>query len=315
MNKFLKNIGLFGMIIIFISLGLDFFLTSHLKERNSEGEIIVWKDLYGGNLTDFNNFIYGSSRAWVHIDPFILEKKLGVPYYNLGANGQNFTVQKFRHDELEQRTEIKSIIYSVDIFTLSSSDYIYDYYQFLPFMLWKDNGIRDFLYPYGYYNQLDFYLPLARYYGHRKLMSKIFFKEDLNFPARIRGYKGREKLWNNDLQKALKNEETINIIIDDNLLKEFEIFIGECQKNNIDLVLVYSPEYIEGQNFVENRNEILEIYKNLSSKHSYPFFDFSTDSLNYSKEYFYNAGHLNKTGAEMFTNQLADSLKVLRPVY
>lgn len=74
-------------------------------------------------------------RAWVHFDPVILEKKLNKKYYNLGADGQNFRVQKFRHEELYKRTEIKSIIYSVDIFTLATLGFIYKYDQFIPFML------------------------------------------------------------------------------------------------------------------------------------------------------------------------------------
>lgn len=310
MENFLKNIVLFGSIIVLMAFGLEYYFTENLKNRNSEGEIIVWNDIYTNNLKDYNHFIYGSSRAWVHIDPFILEKELGRKYYNVGADGQNFTVQKFRHKELKKRSEIKSIIYSVDIFTLNSKDHIFGYEQFLPFMLFENNEIKDILKPYDYYSELDYYLPLTRYYGHRNLMGEILFEKDDSIPSRIRGYKGQERSWNEDFDTTKKEEESLRIEIDKKLLEGFEKFLKECKKNNIELVLIYSPEFIEGQIFVENRDEIIFPYKELSAKYSFPFIDFSTGELNYNKNYFYNALHLNKKGAELFTHQLADSLKL-----
>ena len=36
---------------------------------------------------------------------------------------------------------------------------------------------------------------------------------------------------------------------------------------------------------------------------------FSTDAISYQKKYFYNSVHMNKTGAELFTAKLIDTLK------
>lgn len=311
MKKFLKNIGVFGIILFLLAIGLDFYLTHKLINRNSEGEIIVWKDIYENRLKEYDHFIYGSSRAWVHIDPSILEEKIGKKYYNLGADGQNFKVQKFRHEELKERTEIKSIIYSVDMFTLGTSEFIYKYEQFLPFMFWKENEVQNFLTPYGYFSFIDFYLPLTRYYGHRTVLSNLLFTKDSTTPSRIRGYAGQERVWNEDLEIAKKNLDFIEIKIDENLLTEFDLFLKECQIGNIQLVLIYTPEYIDGQKFVTNRSDVIKIYNDLSEKYKIPFLDFSSDSMNYNKDYFYNASHLNKKGAEVFTSKLADSLKYI----
>lgn len=311
MKKFLKNIGVFGFILFLLAIGLDLYLTHKLINRNSEGEIIVWKDIYDNGLKEYNHFIYGSSRAWVHIDPSILDEKTGKKYYNLGADGQNFKVQKFRHEELKERTEIKSIIYSVDMFTLGKSEFIYKYEQFIPFMFWKENEVQNLLTPYGYFSFIDYYLPLTRYYGHRTVVSNLLFTKDSTAPSRIRGYAGQERVWNEDLEKAKKNVESLKIKIDENLLSEFELFLKECLNNNIRLVLVYTPEFMAGQKFVSNRNDVINIYRELSKKYNIPFMDFSADSISYNKNFFYNASHLNKEGAEIFTSKLADSLKYI----
>ena len=50
--------------------------------------------------------------------------------------------------------------------------------------------------------------------------------------------------------------------------------------------------------------DVTELFKKFSKKYDIPFYDYSTDTLCFHKKYFYNALHLNKTGAEIFTNKL-----------
>ena len=89
----------------------------------------------------------------------------------------------------------------------------------------------------------------------------------------------------------------------------FENFIKECKQNQIELIFVYTPEYIEGQKLFSNRTELMDFYKSISNHYSIPFYDYSADSLCYQKKYFYNASHLNQQGAEIFSRKLASDLK------
>jgi hypothetical protein len=89
----------------------------------------------------------------------------------------------------------------------------------------------------------------------------------------------------------------------------FEKFIAECKKQNTKLIFVYAPEYIEGQIFTKNKDQVLSLYSNYSHKYNIPFYDYSNDAISYQKKYFYNTNHLNKTGAELFTTKLIDTLK------
>ncbi len=78
---------------------------------------------------------------------------------------------------------------------------------------------------------------------------------------------------------------------------------------NIKLIFVYTPEYIEGQKFVSNREQIMGLYKKFSQQHHIPFYDFSNDSISYKKKYFYKKSHLNRVGSQLFTKKLIDTLK------
>ena len=51
------------------------------------------------------------------------------------------------------------------------------------------------------------------------------------------------------------------------------------------------------------------MYRDISTKYSIEFYDYSNDSLCFDKKYFYNASHLNNTGAEIFSKTLARDLK------
>jgi len=62
---------------------------------------------------------------------------------------------------------------------------------------------------------------------------------------------------------------------------------------------------------VENKSEWIKIFKKLSNEFEFEFIDFSDDSISYSKQYFINATHLNKKGAELYTRKLTSKIKEL----
>ena len=91
----------------------------------------------------------------------------------------------------------------------------------------------------------------------------------------------------------------------------FNSFIKKSISEKNKIVLVYSPEYYEGQLFVENRDEIMASFKNIAAQNHIPFLDYSSDSISYQKALFYNTTHLNQAGADIFSKRLASDLKRL----
>lgn len=312
MKKFLTKSFYFLLPILIIAYPIDYVMSYYLSQSNDyPGEFEVWNDIYNSN-TNCDIVIYGSSRAWVHIDPTILSHSLELDVYNFGIDGHNFWLQYLRHLEfLKHNKKPKTIILSVDVFSLQKRIDLYQPDQFLPYMLWNSN-IQEYTSSYVGYNTFEYYLPLLRYSGKSNALKTIIKNIFINKSSenyRNNGFLGMDREWSNDLDKAKENKDTYEIKLDSTSITLFEKFINECKINDIELIFVYTPEYIDGQNFVANRNAIIQIYRDMSTKYSIEFYDYSNDSLCFNKKYFYNASHLNNTGAGIFTKTLANDLK------
>ena len=314
MNRFLRNSFFFILPILVLAYPIDVFISKNLKKSNkyAEGELPVWNDLINGNLNS-DILIYGSSRAWVHFDTPMITRKLKISTYNLGIDGHNFRLQYLRHKfVLKSNKKPKLIIISTDHSTIQQIDELYNSEQFLPYMFWNEE-IKSSTYSYTGFKSLDFYIPLIRYYGKNEAILfaiRSSFGHFSNPAKRVRGYYGRDEIWVNNIFDEKNNLKAFSLKIDNSLIELFEKFIKDCQKQNIKLVFVNSPMYIKGQNLINNRKDILNIYSKFSKKYNIPFYDFSNDPICWNNKYFYNANHLNKTGAELFTKQLIDTLKI-----
>ena len=312
MKKFFTKSLCFLLPIFIIAYPIDYVMSYYLSQSNDyPGEFEVWNDIYKSNA-NCDIAIYGSSRAWVHIDPKILIDSLEIDVYNFGIDGHNFWLQYLRHLEfLKHNKKPKTIILAVDVFSLQKRIDLYQPDQFLPYMLWNLN-IQEYTSSYVGYNTFEYYLPLLRYSGKSNALKTIIKNIFINQPNdnfRNNGFLGMNREWNNDLDKAKENKDTYKIKLDSTSITLFEKFINECKINDIELIFVYTPEYIDGQKFVANRNDIIQIYRDMSTKYSIEFYDYSNDSLCFNKKYFYNASHLNNIGAEIFSKTLASDLK------
>ncbi len=317
MRKFLLDILLFTLPILLLTIPLDLMLSNLLKRSHEyPGEFEVMNDIYNSCI-DAEVAVYGSSRAWVNIDPAILTDSLKISAYNFGIDGQNFTMQYLRHLELlkfNKKPEL--IILSVDPFSIEEKRNLYQADQFLPYMLWNDN-IKKYTNDYNAFDQLDYLVPLIRFSGKYdafKTCVKTIINQNSSRPYRNRGFAGMNREWNLDLENAQKASKKYKILLDTNCIVLLEEFIEECRESEIQLILIYTPEYIEGQNFIENRQSLIDIYKNLSAKNNLIFIDYSEDTICKNKTFFYNTNHLNKTGAEIFSKKLShDLIKLKKP--
>lgn len=100
MKRFAANIVFIFLIIFFITYALDVYYTNNLKliPSDKSDERAVWNDIYESKI-DVDIAIYGSSRAWVHVDPEIIDSVLNTSSYNLGMDGYPFHMQYYRHKE------------------------------------------------------------------------------------------------------------------------------------------------------------------------------------------------------------------------
>src|SRR5690554_7315289 len=135
MKRFLIKVVLFfGLLIIFMIV-CDLWISKTLAKSESfaMGDAKIWHDILERQVSD-DVLIYGSSRAWRHFDPMVIEEYTGMSTYNFGVDGHAFDIQYLRHQlHLKYNRAPKVIVYSVDINTLNSSNGLYNDGQFFPF--------------------------------------------------------------------------------------------------------------------------------------------------------------------------------------
>ena len=312
MKKFIKHFLLFVAPIVILAYFVDVFISNNLKKCNGVaiGEYTTWNDLNEGKINS-DIVIYGSSRAWKHLSPKIITQKTNISAYNLGIEGHNFWLQNLRHEILlKKNKKPKLIIFSVDIFTLQKNKDLYNSEQFLPYMLWN-NQIEETTISYNGFNRFDYNIPLIRYYGKYKEVVtavSVFLKPTNNKIKRVNGYQGQNKKWSDDFSKAKLKMNKYKISLDEKTVVLFEKFLKDMNEEGVKVVFVYTPEFIEGQKFIQGRKELISLYSKFSKQYNIPFYDFSKDAICYRKDFFYNSNHLNKEGAELFTRKFVDTL-------
>jgi hypothetical protein len=310
MKKFIRKIMVLFLPFGILSLPLDIYVSTQLRKSHINGDIEVWNDIYDGKA-GCEIAIYGSSRATRHINPLILEDSLNQTGYNFGIDGHHFEMQYFRHTEFTKYNQPpKTIILSVDIFSLGRRYDLYNSQQFLPFMFWNKT-VYEYTSDYKGYSSLDYFVPLIRYIGNGEIIHSLI--KNQNSPQiNQKGFKGMERTWSDDFVKAKMGKDKYVIQYDAATISLFHQFIKECKDTGTELILLYTPEYIDGQNFVENRNVLIDLYKNIAQEYDLLYLDYSDDELCYQKDFFYNGEHLNSKGADLFTKKLASDLKKLR---
>jgi hypothetical protein len=310
--KFLKRLAVFLIIILFLALIFDIFISYNLKKSRIRvaGEYLVWNDIYDGKI-DAEIAIYGSSRAWVHFSPDIIEDSLKMSAYNFGMDGLNFTFQYFRHTEyFSYNIKPKYIIVSGDLFFFEQEQGYYNYIQALPYMLFSQSYFNSRK-TFKVFECEDYFIPLYRYMDQK---DEVFESLHLAFigetgpSCREKGYNGQDLEWTTDYDNAKREKNSIEVKVDSQIKALFEKFIEDCKASGIVVIIVYSPEYAGYRDFVSNRSLIIDTYKGIAERYDLLFLDYSEDSMCYDKSYFYNATHLNKIGSELFSAKFASDI-------
>lgn len=316
MKKFVTGILLFILPLVALLYPADYFISKNLAKSGTAafGETQVWNDIYTGKINS-DLVVYGSSRAWVHINPMLLADSLHTTVYNLGIDGHNFWMQYYRHKQLlKHSTRPKYILLSLDALSLFKTPEGYNNEQFLPFSLFNKDMAA---YTYGHedFSKLDYYIPLKRYAGQYQSIATALKNavKPNNVSTRNRGYMGQERAWTDDLANAKEKMGYFDAPVDPALWKLLQQFVAECKRDGIKLIFINTPEYIEGQKFIRNRNDVLKLFAGYATRQNILFLDYSTSPLCYKRAYFYNALHLNKKGSQLFTGQLISDLKKYDP--
>lgn len=311
MKNFLIKISFYLTVGISLCFLTQFIIDQGL--RNYDDDMYIdWNRIFKGQIKA-DIIILGSSRAYVHFSPKIIEEITNFASYNLAVNGGAPLTQKSKLESfLAYNPAPKIIIQNVDIFFLFKENHIIDKEQFLPYL--NQSTISNYLIKIDSNIWLESTIPLYKYRGFRNTfflgLQSYFGLLKKPHVSKYKGYFGVDKHWDQAFKKfKTKNYE---LVYEQEHLKfgfdYLENLIIECKKKNIEIILVQSPLYFEFQNFTPQKDSITNKFSEIAKKNDLQFWNYYNDSLCFNKKYFYNSSHLNIWGAEIFSKQLANDL-------
>lgn len=299
MRKYLCKILLFSIILLPILTAADYCFSALIRRSNYR-PVESWESIVEGNI-QADVVALGSSRVWVQIDPQILDSILCVNSYNLGIDGSPINRQVQKYEIYRNRNaKPKLIIQNIDAWSLSYR-IGYEKEQFYPYF-W-DKSMRNQFFRTEPFSVLEKVIPFYRYHG----LNPIMFLH--NQPKTLhKGYQGQTAKWNGE---AYMQQEFIKFNVSDTTLCMFNSYLNQTKKDGIQVVFVYAPLYSGATRKIINLDEMYQTYKDIADKYEIPILDYSDLWICNDTTYFYNAMHLNKSGAEIYTDSLANDIKRL----
>ena len=307
--KFLKYFFITLFSSFFALVLVDIYYSNQLKNMALfSGEVQEWNQIKEGK-TKAELAVFGSSRAFIQINPKILEKETKLNSYNFGLNGSKFKMQFYRFNiYLKHNPKPKIVVWNLDTFSFSHIEEVFQPNQYVPFMLWN-RDLYKALDEYKSTNVWDFILPLYRY------RDQVYWKDQISRSKkeklgkdglfRKEGFMSYDRKWDVNWTKMKKK----NSDFDFNDYPLLEELIKRCKKENIKLVFTIAPEFYKGQDYMLNRDEVINRYKTTLQKYNLPLLDYSEDTISYQQKYFYNTTHMNNKGADVFTKELSQDLQ------
>ena len=298
MKKFVLRVILFSIASICLLFLLDGFVSGQLK-RSSNRIYSSWYDLMQGNINS-DVIILGSSRAWVQFSPKILDSTLHCDSYNLGIDGSclNRQITKYELYRLKNNKP-ERILLNVDFFSFGFTQG-YESYQYYPYFY--DRDVRERVFPQESFSWAEKWIPFYRY-THLGINNILFDYRLLN-----KGFHAVESSWNG---KSLREMSPIDVEFDERTLHLFTSFLERAQEEEVSVILVYSPVYFKAKDLIRNHEQFERCLEGFRKEYSLTFLRYDDIPICRDTTFFYNATHLNKKGAELFTKQLASDLSRL----
>ena len=308
MRKFLAKLGITVIALLVVAWGLDIVITHNLRHSNAR-MFNTYNAIYSDTL-QCDAVVMGSSRGQVQYDVRLLDSTTGLNCYNISVDGRcvdaEVTIYNFYRRHCPQP---KVIIQNIDWGTLQMSNG-YEREQYLPYirtdkLLFKEIKDRED------FTWADYYLPLMRYSGYHETI-----KEGLRLPAKMtrpnniyKGYIATDKEWDG---AAFRQIDTLGLTVNPEAVEIFERYLAQCQSEGIQVVMVYAPFYIGAtQKMGSAVDTMFALYQDFADRYGCQILNYTYDSICYDTDYFYNASHMNRQGAELFSIKLAKDLSEL----
>ncbi|MEA9413091.1 MULTISPECIES: hypothetical protein [unclassified Flavobacterium] len=283
MKKFLFFLLKILVIILAFACVLDVVYSNlffYSKNRSKIGYI------YNSKPQEFDVVILGSSRSNNHFVTQMFTDQ-GLKTFNFGMQGSKlFESDLVLKLLLEKKNKIKNVIIDVDVNLRSDKKSEAVILKFLPY-LHDSEAIKKHLMIMPGYDFL-YYIPFYRYVKYEtKIGVREMFFCSINKKNKELDFGGYSALENSNT--TLTENLNVNPIRNE----YYEEIKSICKRNNINLIAIMTPmcENAIGMNYFE---KVKKLYPEI---HNY-------ENVVVDNKYFSSCGHMNDTGARIFTTRI-----------
>ena len=286
MKRFLIYTGKIILITALIAVLLDGLYTGVYMRSKDRGKV---ENVFNSKDQKYDVVILGSSRANNHfVSQMFIDK--GIKTFNYGMSGGHlFEASLLLKLMIERKYQIKNVILEADLNLSSDHDAEGVSSRFLPY-IHNSSVIKDHFSSHENFNEL-YYIPFYRYI---KYDAKIGFREmfftAINKRARNLDDFGYYPLIGNQNGNMKNNIVNLNPLPHNKYYQEIK---NICKMHNINFIAVMTPmcENVVGINYFGK------------VKKAYPEI-YNYEDVVIENKYFSSCGHMNDTGAKIFTARI-----------
>ena len=305
LNPYLYFVFKFS-ILFFIIFLFDFLIGNGLRYLYYKQESgYQFRTTYSLEKADADILIFGSSRANHHYNSEIFENRLKMSCYNVGRYGSSIFYHSAILKGVLKRYTPKIIILDIRRWEFVKQDINYE-------------RLASLLPYYRSHPEIHSIVKLKSKYEKYKLLSNIYPYNSSIFNILLGNLK---KDGTTEIKGYLPVTETLTVApvpvkkvvsdgtIDTTLVRIYETFIKDCVEAGVELHIFCSPYFSEDK----EQDQSIELEKTIAQKYNIPYHDFSNEPVFLNKlPLFADYSHLNKKGAQLFTNIIIDSIEKYR---
>ncbi|MEI6168071.1 MAG: hypothetical protein WCS52_12845 [bacterium] len=303
---------MFALGLWLVALALDALLMWGIH-RKQTGDYGVWNRIVSGRINT-ELLISGSSRALMDVDSRRLGQATGLTCFNIAIDGARLEAQAaLLETYLHHNRAPAVIIQTVDIFSLEPLDQVYQPSLYAPYLN------ETSLYAYTRAVEPGFWMrrhvPLYNFAVDKVMLFESIWsligRETASWEYRFDGYRPHNGTWDGSFDRFIDDHPGGKTYpITQAGINHLQHIAGLAKEYGAQLIVVYPPEFHRNIELTINRAEIFQAYMTLATQNHVPFWDFSDDPICRDHSAFYNSQHLNRDGAERFTDLLAQHLLV-----
>ncbi|MFI5152268.1 MAG: hypothetical protein ACHQET_02980 [Chitinophagales bacterium] len=296
-----------GLLVALVALDftLDFFARRNRVQEMGKLNSVIKRQF------DPDIVVWGSSFAWVGVNPDIISEKTHAHAYNMAFDGSSFDLYNgVVNQMLDYSTTCRTMIFVVSYNDFKKHDKIYHQEIYLPYL--SNDNIYKCLSNVNRELWKSRFIPFYKY----TLRGEIYYKYVLKgiqefighpYPCKeINGYLPLQLKWSEENDE--KYDTKVSIEFNDGNFIDFKNVINRVKSKGIRPIIIIPPHHKIGLNSFSDFDILRNNLNEFSRKEHVIYSDFTKTSLSDNIDLFYNGGHLNEDGSLIFSRMLADSI-------